>query len=158
MNNGHYFPHFFSVPDVYIATDFICAFPTETEEDFEESMSLTRLYKFPSLFINQFYPRPGTPAARLKKINTIEVTKGNSQKRVDNNLHFHFQARRRTAKMTSLFHSYRRYDDSHIGQHHWVLICEMASDGKHYVGHNKSYGKKGGSVTSVKLEEAKTEF
>ena len=61
------------MPDIYIATDFICAFPTETEEDFEESIELVKLYKFPSLFINQFYPRPGTPAARLKKINTIEV-------------------------------------------------------------------------------------
>jgi len=61
------------VPNIYIATDFICAFPTETEEDFEESMELVKLYKFPSLFINQFYPRPGTPAARLKKINTVEV-------------------------------------------------------------------------------------
>jgi threonylcarbamoyladenosine tRNA methylthiotransferase CDKAL1 len=62
-----------SVPGLYIATDFICAFPTETEADFEESMDLVRRYKFPSLFINQFYPRPGTPAARLKKINTVEV-------------------------------------------------------------------------------------
>lgn len=38
---------------MYILTDFICAFPTETEEDFEESMSLVKKYKFPSLFINQ---------------------------------------------------------------------------------------------------------
>lgn len=58
----------FSVPNIYIATDMICAFPTETEEDFEESMQLVRDYKFPSLFINQFYPRSGTPAARMKKV------------------------------------------------------------------------------------------
>lgn len=61
------------MPEVYIATDFICAFPTETVEDFEESMDLLRKYKFPSVFINQFYPRPGTPAAKLKKIDTVEV-------------------------------------------------------------------------------------
>ncbi|KAL7071661.1 hypothetical protein ACQ4LE_009533 [Meloidogyne hapla] len=109
-----------NVPNIYIATDFICAFPTETEEDFEESMELVKLYKFPSLFINQFYPRPGTPAARLKKINTIE-------------------ARRRTSEMTRLFHSYHRYDESRIGKEYWVLICERASDGKSYVGHNKCY-------------------
>ena len=64
---------FFSVPNVYIATDFICAFPTETKEDFEESMKLVRKYQFPSLFINQFYPRSGTPAAKMKKIDTVEV-------------------------------------------------------------------------------------
>ncbi|ETN84728.1 hypothetical protein NECAME_17034 [Necator americanus] len=57
-----------NVPNIYVATDMICAFPTETEEDFEESMQLVRDYKFPSLFINQFYPRSGTPAARMKKV------------------------------------------------------------------------------------------
>lgn len=36
-----------------IATDIICGFPTESEEDFEETMELCRRYKFPSLFINQ---------------------------------------------------------------------------------------------------------
>lgn len=64
---------FFSVPNIYIATDFICAYPTETKSDFEESMALVRKYRFPSLFINQFYSRIGTPAANLKKIDTIEV-------------------------------------------------------------------------------------
>lgn len=61
------------VPDIYIATDFICAFPTETEEDFEESLNMVRKYEFPSLFINQYFPRPGTPAARLKKVEAKEV-------------------------------------------------------------------------------------
>lgn len=64
---------YFSVPGIYIATDFICAFPTETKEDFEDSMSLVRKYKFPSLFINQYYPRKGTPAARMKKVGNIVV-------------------------------------------------------------------------------------
>ena len=63
----------FRIPSIYIATDFICAFPTEEVDDFEESLDLIRKYKFPSVFINQFYPRPGTPAARLKKIPTKEV-------------------------------------------------------------------------------------
>jgi len=65
--------NFFRVPGIYLATDFICAFPTETEEDFNDSLSLVRKYQFPSLFINQFYSRSGTPAARLKKISTKEV-------------------------------------------------------------------------------------
>ena len=36
-------------------------------------MKLVEVYKFPSLFINQFYPRPGTPAARMKRIDTAKV-------------------------------------------------------------------------------------
>lgn len=41
--------------------------------------------------------------------------------------------------MTELFRSYTRYTSEKIGQIHDVLICEMATDGVHYVGHNKSY-------------------
>lgn len=55
---------FFRVPGITIATDIICGFPTETEEDFEQTMQLCQEYKFPVLNISQFYPRPGTPAAR----------------------------------------------------------------------------------------------
>ena len=47
------------VPGITIATDIICGFPTETEDDFEETLELIKKYKFPSLFINQFFPRPG---------------------------------------------------------------------------------------------------
>ncbi|KAF4527796.1 hypothetical protein B566_EDAN016381 [Ephemera danica] len=50
------------VPGINIATDIICGFPTETEADFAETLDLCSKFKFPSLFINQFFPRPGTPA------------------------------------------------------------------------------------------------
>ncbi len=56
------------VPGITIATDIICGFPGETEEDFEQTLELVRQYRFPSLFINQFYPRPGTPAAKMEQV------------------------------------------------------------------------------------------
>lgn len=58
----------FRVPGVTIATDLICGFPGETEEDFQETINMVKLYRFPSLFINQFYPRPGTPAAKMEQV------------------------------------------------------------------------------------------
>ena len=61
------------VPDITIATDLICGFPTEDLEDFQETLELVDKYKFPSLFINQYFPRPGTPAARLPRIPGPEV-------------------------------------------------------------------------------------
>lgn len=91
----------------------ILAFPTETLDDFEESMELVRKYKFPSLFINQYYPRSGTPAARLKKIDTIE-------------------ARKRTAAMSELFRSYTRFTEDRIGEVHRVLVTEVAAGKKKF--------------------------
>jgi threonylcarbamoyladenosine tRNA methylthiotransferase CDKAL1 len=63
------------VPGLTIATDIICGFPTETAEDFEQTLALVREYQFPVLFINQFYPRPGTPAAKMPRVPTNEVIK-----------------------------------------------------------------------------------
>ncbi|KAF6145774.1 hypothetical protein GIB67_016223 [Kingdonia uniflora] len=61
------------VPEMQIANAIICRFSGETEEDFAQTLNLIRDYKFPQVHISQFYPRPRTPAARMKKvsINTI---------------------------------------------------------------------------------------
>lgn len=58
------------VPGIHLATDIICGFPGETEEDFEETMDLVAQYRFSHTHISQFYPRPGTPAARMKKVRS----------------------------------------------------------------------------------------
>lgn len=41
--------------------------------------------------------------------------------------------------MSALFRSYSRYDKERIGEKHLVLVCELATDQQHYVGHNKYY-------------------
>jgi len=107
------------VPDVNIATDLICGFPTETEEDFDESMELVREYKFASLFINQFFPRPGTPAFHMQRIPAQDVKK-------------------RTKKVSELFQSYHPYTHK-LHQTQQVLVTETSHDGQYLVGHNKCY-------------------
>nr|CAH7713008.1 unnamed protein product [Callosobruchus chinensis] len=107
------------VPGMTIATDIICGFPTETEQDFEDTMDLCKKYKFPSLFINQFFPRPGTPAALLPKVPTQEV-------------------KRRTKRLTDLFYTYQPYENK-AGEIQEVLATEVSHDKKHYVAHNESY-------------------
>ncbi|XP_022319291.2 threonylcarbamoyladenosine tRNA methylthiotransferase-like [Crassostrea virginica] len=107
------------VPGVTIATDVICGFPTETEQDFEETLKLVEEYKFPSLFINQFFPRPGTPAAKMPRIPAQQV-------------------KRRTKKISELFHSYRPYDHK-LHEVQQVLVTEISHDQQYFVGHNKYY-------------------
>ncbi|KAM7278497.1 hypothetical protein ACFE04_005631 [Oxalis oulophora] len=63
------------VPGMQIATDIICGFPGETDEHFSETMNLIKDYKFAQVHISQFYPRPGTPAARMKKVPSSVVKK-----------------------------------------------------------------------------------
>lgn len=40
------------VSDMTLATDIICGFPTETSEDFDETLQLVGKYKFPVLNIS----------------------------------------------------------------------------------------------------------
>ena len=61
------------VPGVTLATDIICGFPGETEGDFEATLELVRKYAFGILNISQFYPRPGTPAASMRRLPTALV-------------------------------------------------------------------------------------
>lgn len=53
-------------PEVRVCTDFIVGYPTETEEDFAESMALLRAIRPEKVNVTRYSPRPGTPAAALK--------------------------------------------------------------------------------------------
>jgi tRNA-2-methylthio-N6-dimethylallyladenosine synthase len=54
-----------AIPEIHFSTDFIVGFPGETEEDFEETMSLLEAVRFSSMFAFKYSPRPGTPAPRI---------------------------------------------------------------------------------------------
>ena len=52
-------------PGLTLSTDIIVGFPGETDEDFEQTLSLVRQVGFVSLFGFKYSPRPRTPALRL---------------------------------------------------------------------------------------------
>jgi tRNA-2-methylthio-N6-dimethylallyladenosine synthase len=52
-------------PAIGITTDFIVGFPGETEEDFEQTLSLVSEAGFDNAFIFRYSPRRDTPAATL---------------------------------------------------------------------------------------------
>jgi tRNA-2-methylthio-N6-dimethylallyladenosine synthase len=53
------------VPDVALTTDIIVGFPGESEEDFEQTLSLVQRVGYDGAFTFIFSPRRGTEAARL---------------------------------------------------------------------------------------------
>ncbi len=52
-------------PRIGISTDFIVGFPGETDEDFEQTLSLAREVEFDQAYIFKYSPRRDTPAAAL---------------------------------------------------------------------------------------------
>lgn len=110
-----------AVPGVLVATDIICGFPTESEEDHEETLELVRRYKFPVLNISQFYPRPGTPAARMKRLPGS-------------------LGKKRSSEVTQLFDSYET--NRHlVGQELRAWFSETETKHGQTVGHTKGYVK-----------------
>ena len=54
---------------IKFSSDFIIAYPSETKDDFEKTVSLMKKVEFINSYSFIFSPRPGTPAANLKKID-----------------------------------------------------------------------------------------
>ena len=53
------------MPDLVLTSDVIVGFPGETEEEFEETLSLIEAVRYDALFTFIFSPRAGTPAASM---------------------------------------------------------------------------------------------
>ncbi len=53
------------MPELVLTSDVIVGFPGETEEEFEQTISLIEQVHYDSLFTFIFSPRPGTPAATM---------------------------------------------------------------------------------------------
>jgi len=108
------------VPDMRLATDIICGFPGETDLDFEDTLALVAQYRFPACHISQFYPRPGTPAARMRKVPTKIV-------------------KARSRAVSALVNGFTDAHSHLVGTVQRVAVVEEAADGVHLVGHNKAY-------------------
>jgi len=61
-----------AVPDIRIGTDLIVGFPSETEEQFLNTVKLCKEVKFNNAYVAMYSPRPGTVAATFK--NDITLT------------------------------------------------------------------------------------
>ncbi|MBH9965377.1 tRNA (N6-isopentenyl adenosine(37)-C2)-methylthiotransferase MiaB [[Bacillus] enclensis] len=64
-----------AMPDVALTTDIIVGYPNETEEQFEETLSLYREVEFEAAYTYIYSPREGTPAAKMKDNVPMDVKK-----------------------------------------------------------------------------------
>ena len=75
MNRKHTREHYIKLierfkearPDICLSSDFIVAFPEETDEDFNQTLDIVERVGFPQSYSFKYSPRPGTPAS-LKEV------------------------------------------------------------------------------------------
>ncbi|KFK41625.1 hypothetical protein AALP_AA2G152100, partial [Arabis alpina] len=91
----------------------------ETDEDFTQTVELIKDYKLSQVHISQFYPRPGTPAAKMKKVQSKIV-------------------KQRSRELTCVFEAFAPYTGMEDKVER-IWITEIATDGVHLVGHTKGY-------------------
>lgn len=64
-----------AMPDISLTTDIIVGFPTETEEDFLETLDVVKRVRYDSAFTFIYSKRTGTPAASMEFASTDEQIK-----------------------------------------------------------------------------------
>ncbi len=101
------------LPDASITSDVIVGFPGESVTDFSETAELCRGVGFSDLHVFKFSVRPGTSAAHLTD-NVDSATKH----------------KRSQTLIEIAENSFRKYRESNIGRHEFVLWEESSERGK----------------------------
>lgn len=71
------------IPDIVLTTDIITGFPGETNEDFEETLSLLSEVRYDLIFSFIYSKRKGTPAAEMPDVLTDEEKHANFDRMIE---------------------------------------------------------------------------
>eukprot|EP01084_Bolivina_argentea_P245285 410684_1 len=117
------------INDIHICTDIIVGFPTETEESFLKTLKLIEKWKFTTMYISPFFPRPKTPAAKM------DYVYGEKQIDIDR------IKKERVREVTQLFGTFEPFNERINTKQFFICHKGLTKDQIHYVGLNK-YGEK----------------
>jgi len=132
-----------AIPEITIATDIICGFPGETEQQFDHTLNLIKETRPSVINISRFWPRSKTKAAEMPSQIHGQETKKRSQ------------------LLTHLYHNIARMENERwLGWEGNVLIDEFGKDNS-CIGRNYAYKPvilKGdynlGEIHKVKIRKA----
>ncbi|AIM59649.1 (dimethylallyl)adenosine tRNA methylthiotransferase [Cellulophaga lytica] len=138
------------IPDCAISQDMIAGFPTETEEDHKDTLSLLEYVKYDFGYMYSYSERPGTMAARKLEDDVPEADK-----------------KRRLAEIIALQRQHSGYRlQQRLGKIDEVLIeGESKRSSEHWMGRNsqnavvvfpKEEGSQVGEFVQVKIEDCTT--
>ena len=109
------------IPNIFISQDMISGFPTETEEDHKDTLSLMKHIKYAYGFMYAYSERPGTMAARKLEDDVPEEIK-----------------KRRLSEIIALQRMHcRERTEQHLGKIQEILIeGEAKKSDAHFMGRN----------------------
>jgi len=108
-------------PEMTFATDIIVGFPGETDKDYLDTQSIVRTLMPDVINLSRFWPRPGTPAAKLTPLAGDIV-------------------KHRSRVMTDIYHNISRMQNERWrGWDGEVLIDEKGSELNQWIGRNDSF-------------------
>ncbi len=106
------------VPGITIATDIIVGYPTESEDDFNQTIDLVRSVRPDIVNVSKFSPRPGTSAKLMRQLDNDTI-------------------KRRSASLSPIVREIsKERNESWIGSELRVLITEKQKD---FTGRAPSY-------------------
>ena len=135
------------IPNVSISTDIIVGFPSETEQDFKDTVELCHLCKFDNAFTFIYSPRENTAAAKLKDDTPLKVKE------------------ERLYELNNVVNKYFLENNQKLVGKYVPVLVEGISDKKNelfgYTDTNKLINFKGsedliGTIVDVKVIDAKT--
>ena len=104
-------------PDIALSSDFIVGFPGETDKDFEDTMQFIDKVKFTIAYSFIFSPRPGTPAFKLKDIDTkVKKARLSALQSLLKSQQIEFNKSFVNKKMDILFEKSGRHTNQYIGR------------------------------------------
>ena len=136
------------IPGLSLSTDIIVGFPNETEEEFQDTVSLVDIVKYEAAFTFIYSPRKGTPAARM----------------VDN-VPYEVKSRRFQELVKHLEVNIEKSSDEMVGNIYDILVDGESKNNKEmmsgYTETNKMVHFKGdpsliGKIVKVKILESHT--
>ena len=136
------------MPDIVLTSDVIVGFPGETNQDFEETMSILKEVEYDMIFSFIYSKRKGTPAAEMEDCLTDEEKHRNFERMVE------FQNGISKKK-----------NDAYFGKHEKVLVEGLSKTNPEFLSGRTDGGKivnfKGnvnlvGKIVNVKITEVKT--
>ena len=107
------------IPDVVLSTDVIVGFPGESEEDFEQTLSLFDEVRFEHAYMFIYSARPGTPAHAHFDDMPRELKTERLGRLIERQKHWALEGHRRW-----------------LGRTLRVLVKERAKDGQYVAGHS----------------------